>query len=262
MAVALKEPYILTHGFSKHITGSVVVIDRFVACLKRQVVRHAQTQLEWQLRDYKTRPGFMASKGAVVSGALMEVIEDLVDGVLQHAVVPEDEPGRETVYYVPQGRVFDTRTRVQRGILFYPIVTVVLAQTPTDSVRRLVSAHAASPLRPGVVQSACDLLSRSFKPGERRLLVHAPNADNADEEDTVAANAILWSRTSAMADVARSQDTAVHGGMLRHGAHMERLKDEVASRPGRWALRHVCMARVASEAPPAIHPDGSLDGNM
>ena len=255
MAVALKEPYLLKHGFSSHVTGSVVVINKFTECLEQQVVNNVKNQLALQVWDYEKRAGFSCRQGRVVPGVLMEVFEELIQGVLAHARKTPTDPGLKPVFYMPCGRIHDTRNHIRWSIVIYPIISVVLAQTAVDRVFRMVSVHAGTPLRPGVVLSASDLLSRSFKPGNRRLLVHCTYGDNVSDEETVAANEVLW---SAIVDVARSDETGIHDGMLHHGAQMQRLKDDVASREG-WALRHVRMRYDPAAGPPLQHPCGDVD---
>lgn len=254
--VHVREPYVLTHGVKSYVPGSNVVVVGFKAFVLESLKATARQYLDLQLSEWRERPGFSQQKLKVVSCAVGQIFDYLIDGVVEGARVA----GSQKVM-TPLCQIWDgAGTRVHVSVPIGPIIVLSVEEDPKEGKKPLVvSAHAMLPLKPGAVCSAPELLSLSLDPGEHRLFLHLPRADTLDSDETLTSNAIVFSRTSAMADIVRSYETTLNSEILRHGAHMRNLKAHVAAQGGRWVVRHVRMAANAAVAPPAQHPCGSLD---
>lgn len=261
VAVSRREPYILTHGFNGHVPGSFAAIKMFKPCSLTTVKVRAYAFLETQVQDWKARTFYDPVSG----GYRQSGLEDIVDAMLTEFMTPfqvTEEPIAQ--YATPAGVVWAgmTAARVHKNVIFAPIVQLQLEENPAPNVKpRVVAVHVQFPLKPSVVLAAAELLSCSFRPGEHRLLAHAPRVDKRTTAESVAANAILFSRVSAFADFACTESTDLHCEMLRHGGSMRDLRSHVAAQGGRWVLRNVQFARTPVAAPAQAHPSGCVDGS-
>ena len=255
-----REPLLLTHNTLRLPPGSYAAITGFKRVSKESVLASVRSALLVYMKDWPTRPAFSVGRDAVVSGMLQETIPMLVEKMMEPLKLPDIE-GQEH-YAVPHGNVWDgVSTRLHEEVSFNPVVAIMLEENPADAARPLpTSAHVSFPLKPSVVQASSELLSCSFGPGQHRLLMHAPGADTLFDEESVASHTILMSRVSAMADFARTRATTLNSEVLRHGRTMHTLRQKVASKGGRWALRHVRLARDGAAAPLPTHPSGNIDG--
>lgn len=255
VGVAQQEVYVLTHGVHGHIPGSYVTVIKWVKARFYNLLQHARSFLKVQALDWAHRKGFDAESAVFTD----QVLSASLDTMLRHATQHARVPGEDGLYYMPRVAISLDGRRVHKTLMC-PVVVVQFELSPQHGKPRVSSAHTSMPLRPAVVVAASDCLSLSISPGRGRLLAHLPMADNLADEETVAAAAILLSRTSAMADLAVTDVSTMSSSMLRHGAHMQRLKANVGRTASRHVFRHVAFERVADVAPPLVHPLGPMDG--
>lgn len=261
VVLSRQEPYVLTHGVEKLVPGSYVRVDCFkkvaFAFIKARACTFLRTQLKGELARTK---GYSPSTEVIIPNILEECIDDLLMEVLAPLEITSTQPG-DKMYAIPWGPVWAGGGSRCHNAFFTPILVVSVEQNPQAGEPRLAAVHAQMPLKPSAILAACELLSCSFPPGLHHLLAHIPRFDVRTFEETVAAYAIIFTRTSAFADLARTSDTDVQSDMLRSGAGMREIREFVASKAGKWAIRHVLFQRDEAAAPNPHHPSGCVDGS-
>lgn len=255
VAIAQKEPYILTHSLDGHVAGSTAKVCKWEPGSIGFVMRKAEQHLSRMMRDWRERSGYDVQgwTAKVVGKHLRGMLLRCLDG----AKAPAHAVHKER-FWLPRCKVWAGGKTVARCWVT-PICIPTMELNPLTRVARVVSLHVCMPLRPDVVIAASDCLSLSLPPGHGRMLVDLPHADNRPEAETMTAAAILLTRTSAMADLAITNTSTVSTTLLRPGAHVRRIKDHVASTGGRWVFRHAMMAYDHASAPSLVHPLGHVD---
>lgn len=262
---AKREPYVITHGFDKLVPGSYAHVTCFKRHSRAFITSRVMAFLTSQVRDWKRRQGFMLDRMETVDGVLGRIVPGLLDEALEPLRWP-GAPG-ESLYALPVGDVWVGKgSRLITGQAFFPVVVAQVEMCPAPCTPprvptpKVVAAHCMMPLKPSVVPAPAELLSSSYRPGEHRMLAHAPDLDTLAADERVAAVAVLFSRVSALADFASTPGTRIESDMLRHGASMEVLRTHAAARQGSWSVRHVNIAMDEGAAPVVVHPSGCVDG--
>lgn len=258
------EPMITTHAFAGVGPGSYAVVTHFQKRTFHSVLSCVESTLAVQVKNWQQRRGYDPHVGRFVRG----VLRDLVRAVLKKTLAPlripdaEDAPQRDPLYAIPFANLWNgVDAQVHRFVQVNPVVVVKVEENPAvPSEPRPLSVHGLLPIKPCGVLCASELLSCSFKPAEHRVLMHAPLLRDVPRDEKVAANIVLMSRVSAMADFAVTPETAITSDMLRHGTTTRDLRQHVARQGGRWVMRHVHMARDGAAAPQLHHPSGCIDG--
>ena len=262
LALSTREPYTLTHGLCGLVPGSHVEITHFVPLTWSSIENRVHQHLNLQMRDWKSRRAFSFPQMQPVKGALTQILPAMLQELLAPMKKPDNVPGRAPLYWVPVGNVWDGKgDRMHMATLITPVIVISAEENAGNQDPLVVSAIGMIPLKPSVVCGPCDVLSRSYRPGQHRMLMHIDCADTCSDDEAIAAYTILMSRVSAMADFARTYETPIHAGMLRHGKSMRAMKEHVGQRAGRWVFRHVQIAEDVDASPAAEHPCGSMDGD-
>lgn len=195
----------------------------------------------------------------------INIISKHVDTLLEEVLAPYEvipSPSPERMFACPCVDVWAGGTTRNRRAVLTPLIVVSVEENIIEGrAPRIVALHAQFPLKPSVILPANELLSLSFHPGLHHLLAHVPKVDTARDDETVAGVAIIFTRTSAFADFACSDETKVYSDMLRSGKSMRDLHAYVASKGNRWAIRHVVFQREDEIAPTPTHPLGCVDGS-
>ena len=257
------EPMITTHGFAGVGPGFYAVVKSFQKRPFGSVLSSVKATLRGQLKNWQTRWGYNRQTGQFEGSILEAIVRQVLKDTLKPLRLPGNSPGRVPEYAIPFADIWSGKgDRVQRMIQVNPVVVIKLEENSAKHREpRPTSIHGLLPIKPSAVLCASELLSCSFGPAQHRLLMHAPRIDSLTPEENVAANIVLMSRVSAMADFAVTPETAVTHDMLRHGDNTRALREHVANQGGRCMFRHVHMARDDAAAPQAWHPSGNIDGD-
>lgn len=96
------------------------------------------------------------------------------------------------------------------------------------------------PVVPSVVLPVADALSWDVSPGDHEVVVNLNKDDDflKTDEQFNAAAVVAFARTRSLNDVRVLQGSSWHGGMLRCGGWLAKLRRSVAAQQG-WHLHHV-----------------------